>query len=215
MYNTVKFGIILKNLLLKTDDIDQITDFAINTIIKVTDIDDDVRNIAGTLALMKGNKQFEFSLEELHEIANRLIFGDQNVSKVERSNFKISLKNKKSKKILDKFKLKARSGIYTIINFGLDLKQLLLERHDPSKIGSWAYLVYSKHLGDELDPGLTQLMLDLATMEDGDEFAISDKMLNKIADDLIAGKDVDLNADEYRETDFESNYTTEAKESKP
>lgn len=36
-------------------------------------------------------------------------------------------------------------------------------------------------------------------MELGPEFAISYDMLNKIADDLIAGKEVDLNSDEYRE----------------
>jgi len=34
------------------------------------------------------------------------------------------------------------------------------------------------------------------------EFALSYDMLNKIADDLIAGKEVDLNSKEYRETDF-------------
>ncbi len=42
-------------------------------------------------------------------------------------------------------------------------------------------------------------MIDLATMSDGPEFAISYDMLRKIADDLILGKDIDLNAEEYRD----------------
>lgn len=36
-------------------------------------------------------------------------------------------------------------------------------------------------------------------MELGEQFAISYEIFNKIADDLIAGKAVDLNSKEYRE----------------
>ena len=42
-------------------------------------------------------------------------------------------------------------------------------------------------------------MLGLNTMELGPEFARSYEILNKIADDLIAGKEIDLNATEYRD----------------
>jgi hypothetical protein len=41
-------------------------------------------------------------------------------------------------------------------------------------------------------------------MELGEQFVISYEMLNKIADDLISGKNVDLNAKEYRESIWRS-----------
>jgi hypothetical protein len=43
------------------------------------------------------------------------------------------------------------------------------------------------------------VMIGLNTMELGSEFARSYEILNKIADDLIAGKDIDLNVAEYRD----------------
>lgn len=82
--------------------------------------------------------------------------------------------------------------------FGVELKKLVSQKQTVEKIGGWAFSVYFEHLG-QLEPGLDQVMLDLTTMEGEPEFAISYKMLNKIADDLIADKDIDLNSAEYRE----------------
>lgn len=82
--------------------------------------------------------------------------------------------------------------------FGRELKELVLQKQDIVKIGVWAHSVYSEYCR-YLESGLRKVMLDLNTMELGDQFAISYEMLNKIANDLIANKDVDLNAKEYRE----------------
>jgi len=65
-------------------------------------------------------------------------------------------------------------------------------------IGVWSHSAYLK-CSSSVDVELLQIMLDLNTMELGDQFAISYKMPNKIADDLIVGKDVDLNSEDYLE----------------
>ena len=89
--------------------------------------------------------------------------------------------------------------LYTRLMFGHDLKERVLKKQDITEIGIWAHSVYLECCG-HLDVGLLQVMLDLNTMEIGPEFSISYRMLDKIADDLISGKTVDLNSDEYRET---------------
>ena len=87
---------------------------------------------------------------------------------------------------------------YTKLTFGQELKERVCQRQDIIEIGIWAHSAYLDYSG-KLDGNLLQVMLDLNTMELGEQFAISYEMLNKIADDLIAGKDIDLNDDEYRE----------------
>jgi hypothetical protein len=82
--------------------------------------------------------------------------------------------------------------------FGLELKRQVEKRLRIVEIGIWAHTMYLEHCSD-LEPGLRKIMLDLNTMELGSEFAISYNILNKIADDLISGKAVDLNSEEYRE----------------
>jgi hypothetical protein len=91
--------------------------------------------------------------------------------------------------------------MYTRTIFGFELKKRVLQKQDVVSIGIWAHSTYLEHC-EQLEPGLRKVMLDLNTMELGPEFAISYRMLNKIADDLIACKDVDLNSEEYGETDF-------------
>jgi hypothetical protein len=88
--------------------------------------------------------------------------------------------------------------IYTKQMFGQELKKLALIKKDLSYIGCWSYLVYSNWPNAD-DTNFLNLLLFLNKMELGPEFAISYDMLNKIADDLIAGKEVDLNSDEYSE----------------
>jgi hypothetical protein len=81
--------------------------------------------------------------------------------------------------------------------FGLELKERVLQKRDVTEIGIWAHSTYLDHCG-QLEPGLSQVMLGLNTMELGSEFARSYKILNKIADDLIARKEINLNSTEYR-----------------
>jgi len=87
---------------------------------------------------------------------------------------------------------------YTKQMFGNELKNKVLKKQNIIEIGIWAHSTYLEYC-ENLEQGLRRIMLDLNTMELGEQFAISYEMLNKIADDLIAGKDVDLNAAEYRE----------------
>lgn len=81
--------------------------------------------------------------------------------------------------------------MYTKINFGIELKELLQKTKDPHEIGRWAFSAYWEHVTD-LEHGVRTIALTLNTMEDGPEFAFTYEELNKIADDLIAGKDVQL-----------------------
>jgi hypothetical protein len=90
---------------------------------------------------------------------------------------------------------------YTKAIFGRALKERVQQKQDIISIGIWAHSVYLE-CSSKVEADLLKVMLDLNTMELGPEFAISYRMLNKIADDLIACKDVDLNSEEYRETDF-------------
>jgi len=98
---------------------------------------------------------------------------------------------------------------YTKPMFGRELKKRVLEQQDVVEIGIWAHSVYSD-CGAEVDADLLGIMLDLNTMELGGQFVISYEMLNKIADALIANKDVDLNSSEYRDdntTYYTKNYS--------
>ncbi len=88
--------------------------------------------------------------------------------------------------------------IYTKQIFGQELKLMLLKNKSILDIGIYAHSTYIKHIVD-IDINFREILLTLNTMELGPEFAISYDMLNKIADDLIAGKEVDLNSDEYSE----------------
>lgn len=90
--------------------------------------------------------------------------------------------------------------MYTKIIFGRELKELVLQKKDVVDIGIWSHSAYLEHC-ENLEPGLRKIMLALNTMELGSEFARSYATLNKIGDDLIAGKNVDLNAAEYRDND--------------
>ena len=87
--------------------------------------------------------------------------------------------------------------IYTKASFGHELKDRVLQKQNIVDIGIWAHSAYLACCAD-VEPELLQVMLDLNTMELGEQFAISYEILNKIADNLIAGRAVDLNSEEYR-----------------
>lgn len=82
--------------------------------------------------------------------------------------------------------------MYTKVQFGKDLKEILLKTHDPYEIGKWAFTTYWEHVTD-LENGVRAIALTLGTMEDGPEFAFSYEELQEIADNLIEGKEINLN----------------------
>jgi|GEM_PF-323136 len=88
--------------------------------------------------------------------------------------------------------------MYIKAAFRRELKELALQKQNIIEIGIWAHSTYLKYC-EHLESGLRKIMLGLNTMELGPEFARSYEILNKIADDLIAGKEIDLNATEYRD----------------
>lgn len=80
--------------------------------------------------------------------------------------------------------------MYTKVQFGKDLKELLTKTKKPHVIGRWAFKKYWEHLSD-LEDGVDDIAITLNTMEDGPEFAFTYDELQQIADDLIAGKPLD------------------------
>lgn len=79
--------------------------------------------------------------------------------------------------------------MYTKVQFGLDLKEMLKKTKDPYEIGKWAFSTYWEHVTD-LEHGVRAIALTLNTMEDSSEFAFTHTELEQIANDLISGKDV-------------------------
>ena len=86
---------------------------------------------------------------------------------------------------------------YTKVMFGHQLKKRVLQKQSLVEIGIWAHEIYL-NCSSEVDGNLLQIMLDLNAMELGPEFAISYETLLKISNDLLLGKEMDLNSEEYR-----------------
>jgi hypothetical protein len=81
--------------------------------------------------------------------------------------------------------------MYTRLIFGKELKEKVKKREPLLEIGVWAHSTYLNYI-DDVDLDFREILLTLNTMELGPEFAFTYEELNKIADDLIAGKDVHL-----------------------
>jgi hypothetical protein len=81
--------------------------------------------------------------------------------------------------------------MYTKKQFGKELKEKVKQRENIIEIGRWVFTLYFDDV-EEGDQDFTKILLALSTMELGSEFARSYEKLNKIADDLIAGKNVKL-----------------------
>ncbi|MCC5792425.1 MAG: hypothetical protein JJT82_07455 [Legionellaceae bacterium] len=81
--------------------------------------------------------------------------------------------------------------MYTRADFGRDLKERVRRQEDVAEIGRWAHdEVYIEGDIDDNDVGFLRILLILAAMEDSPEdFGMSYKRLNEVADDLIAGKE--------------------------
>lgn len=81
--------------------------------------------------------------------------------------------------------------MYTRADFGKELKERVAQKNDLSEVGSWAYEVYLGETPDN-DREFLNILLILNTMEDGYEFELSYERLNEISNDLIAGREVNM-----------------------
>ena len=75
--------------------------------------------------------------------------------------------------------------------YGKYLKEAVINHKKLEVIGKDALKFYLNNVG-LIDQNFTYLLFDINSMEDGQEFEYSYEELEKIADDLIAGKDVVL-----------------------
>ncbi len=82
--------------------------------------------------------------------------------------------------------------MYTRIQFGTELKERVTKKQNVVDIGYWAYEMYLKHIEEINDDEFDHILLTLNKMELGPEFAFSYERLNEIADDLIAGRHINL-----------------------
>ena len=82
--------------------------------------------------------------------------------------------------------------MYAKTMFGIELKDRIAKRLDFEKIGAWAYSIYLNHSNEINDSGFDNILLTLTTMELGPQFYFTYEELNAIANDLIAGKEVNL-----------------------
>ncbi len=81
--------------------------------------------------------------------------------------------------------------MYTKKTFGEQLKYRVQQKQEFSDIGHWVYSVYLRNI-DDIDLEFRDILLTLNTMEDGPEFAFTYEELERIADNLIEGKNINL-----------------------
>ncbi len=81
--------------------------------------------------------------------------------------------------------------MYTRKHFGEELKYRICQKQNVADIGHWAYSIYLKYISD-IDLEFRDVLLTLNTMADGPEFAFTYEELERIANDLIAGRVVQL-----------------------
>jgi len=75
--------------------------------------------------------------------------------------------------------------------FGLQLKQYLLQNKSIDQMAPWLYDCYINFQRDQ-NPSFKDLLYELMMMDSGPEFELSHEKLHEIADKLIAGEDVTL-----------------------
>lgn len=83
--------------------------------------------------------------------------------------------------------------MYTMADFGKELKEKVIRGVAIAEIGHWALVIYHEHIM-EIDFEYRYIFITLNSMENGPEFEMSYKRLDEIADDLIDGKK-DINLD--------------------
>ena len=81
--------------------------------------------------------------------------------------------------------------MYTRKIFGEMLKIKVANKEEFEKIGNWAHKMYMENIMD-VDQEFRKILLTIGIMEEGPEFTYSYEELEKIADDLILGREVKL-----------------------
>ena len=81
--------------------------------------------------------------------------------------------------------------MYTRQQFGKELKDKIRKKIPIEKIGEWSFLMFHYNLG-EIDHDFEEILLRINLMQEGPEFEYSYEELEKIADDLILGKEVKI-----------------------
>ena len=71
------------------------------------------------------------------------------------------------------------------------LKIKVANKEEFEKIGNWAHKMYMENIMD-VDQEFRKILLTIGIMEEGPEFTYSYEELEKIADDLILGREVKL-----------------------
>jgi hypothetical protein len=77
---------------------------------------------------------------------------------------------------------------YTKKQFGLELKEKIVEGSNSQEISKWAFKVYTDH-GLNFEDGLDYFVLKLVAMEEGPEFSLSKDDLILLANELAGIND--------------------------
>ena len=86
--------------------------------------------------------------------------------------------------------------MYTRADFGKELKERVIKKQSVVLIAEWAYSVYLEHVADiDIDPEFRNILFILNFMDVGPKAEFSHERLNEMADNLIAGKRVNLQYD--------------------
>jgi hypothetical protein len=67
--------------------------------------------------------------------------------------------------------------------FGNALRAQLLRGYEPRRMARWAYVTYLDH-ANELEVGLYEELMKIATMEEGPEFELSKQEVEELAENL-------------------------------
>ena len=73
---------------------------------------------------------------------------------------------------------------YSKKEFGQSLKKQLLSDYDVVRLARWTHSLFLEH-SSHLEPGLQEILMQLAAMEEGTEFEFSEAELRELADGLI------------------------------
>ena len=73
---------------------------------------------------------------------------------------------------------------YTKAAFGDALRAQLALGYEPRRLARWAYVTYLDH-ANELEPGLYDELMKVATMEEGPQFEMTEEEIEKLAANLL------------------------------
>jgi hypothetical protein len=74
--------------------------------------------------------------------------------------------------------------IFTKAAFGDGLRAQIEIGYEPRRLAQWAYATFLDH-ANELEPGLSEELMKVATMEEGPQFEITKEDIEQLAEDLL------------------------------